>query len=207
MASRSPPPPPAHLDRIDLPVVTVDPAGLLRLFPLDQPPIRFRVAKKSQKAHRFDTPNGEFGVMYCAFTLEVCFAETLLRTRAYRTPADEPTLIDESELRAKGIARLGGRGRLRLVLADLTGSGLARLRADGSISTAPRYSVPRQWALALWQHPKRVDGIRYVSRFMNSPLAVALLDRCEDRLIARDTRPLLDHPDLPRILDLFNVGI
>jgi RES domain len=95
-----------------------------------------RVAKKGQKAYRFDAPNGEFGVMYCAFTLEVCFAETLLRTRAYRTPADEPTLIDESELRAKGIAKLSGGAGEQLVLADLTGSGLARLHADGSISTA-----------------------------------------------------------------------
>jgi hypothetical protein len=34
MASRSPPPPPAQLDRIDLPVVTVDPGELLRLFPI-----------------------------------------------------------------------------------------------------------------------------------------------------------------------------
>jgi len=42
---------------------------------------------------------------------------------------------------------------------------------------------------------------------MNSQLTVALFDRCEHRLIARDTQPLIDHPDLPRILDLFNVGI
>lgn len=207
MASRSPPAPPDHLDRIDLPLVTINPADLLRLFPLGNSPIHFRVAKRGQKAYRFDAPNEEFGVMYCAFTLEVCFAETLLRTRAYQTPANQPTLIDETELRSKGVAQLGASTGQQLMLADLTGSGLVRLHADGSISTVPRYSVPRQWALALWKHPKRVDGIRYVSRFMNSQLAVALFDRCEDRLIARDTQPLLDHPDLPRILDLFNVGI
>jgi hypothetical protein len=207
MASRSPPPPPAHLDRIDPPIVTVDPAALLRLFPLGKSPIHFRFAKSGQKAYRFDAPNEEFGVMYCAFSLEACFAETLLRTRAYQTPANEPTLIDEDELRSKGIAELGGKGTQRLILADLTGSGLVRLHADGSISTVARYSVPRQWALALWKHPKRLDGIRYVSRFMNSQLAVALFDRCEDRLIARHTQPLVDHPDLPRILDLFNVGV
>lgn len=207
MASRSPPPPPAHLDSIDLPLVTVRPAELLRLFPLGKPPIHFRVAKKGRKAYRFDAPNGEFGVMYCAFTLEVCFAETLLRTRSYRTPADQPTLIDESELRSKGVAQLGAGAGRRLILVDLTGSGLVRLHTDGSISTAPRYSMPRQWALALWKHPKRVDGIRYVSRFMNSQPAVVLFDRCADRLIARSTQPLVDNPDLPRILDLFNVGI
>ena len=207
MASRSPPPPPAQLDRIDLPVVTVDPGELLRLFPIGKAALHFRVAKQGQRAYRFDAPNGEFGVMYCAFSLEVCFAETLLRTRAFRMPADQPTLIDESELRSKGIAQLGGGAGQRLILADLTGSGLARLHADGSVSTAPRYSVPRQWALALWRHPKRVDGIQYVSRFMNSQLAAALFDRCEDRLIVRDRKPLIDHPDLPRVLDLFNVGI
>jgi len=207
MASRSPPPPPAQLDRIDLPVATVDPAELLRLFPIGKPPLHFRVAKQGQRGYRFDAPNGEFGVMYCAFSLEVCFAETLLRTRAFRMPADQPTLIDESELRSKGIAQLGASAGQPLILADLTGSGLARLHADGSVSTAPRYSVPRQWALALWRHPKRVDGIQYVSRFMNSQLAAALFDRCEDRLIVRDRKPLIDHPDLPRVLDLLNVGI
>ncbi|MGH8701422.1 MAG: RES family NAD+ phosphorylase [Burkholderiales bacterium] len=207
MASRSPPPPPDHLDRIDLPVVSIDPASLLRLFPLGRPSMHFRVASKGQRAHRFDAPNGEFGVMYCAFSLEVCFAETLLRTRAYQTPADQPTLVDESELRARGIAWLDGNAGQQLVLADLTGSGLVRLHVDGSISTAARYTVPRQWALALWKHPKRVDGIRYVSRFMNSQLAVALFDRCEHRLVVRHTQPLIDHADSPRILDLFNVGI
>ena len=207
MVSRSPPAPPDHLDRIDLPRVTINPAELLRLFPLRKSPIHFRVAKRGRKAYRFDAPNEEFGVMYCAFTLEVCFAETLLRTRAYQTPANQPTLIDETELRAKGVAQLRGSAGQPLILADLTGSGLARLHADGSISTALRYSVPRQWALALWKHPQHIDGIRYVSRFMNSQLAVALFDRCEDGLIAHQMQPLVDHPDLPRILDLFNVGI
>lgn len=207
MASRSPPPPPADLDRIDLPLVTVNAAELLRLFPLGEPPIRLRVAEKGQKAYRFDAPNGEFGVMYCAFSLDVCFAETLLRTRAYAMPATEPTLIDESELSSKGVVQLGEDAGKELVLADLTGGGLARLHCDGSISTVRRYAIPRQWALALWKHPKHVHGIRYVSRFMNSQLAVVLFDRCKDRLVARRTHALLDHPDLPRILDLFNVGI
>jgi hypothetical protein len=104
MASRRPPPPPAHLDRIDLPVVTVNPAELMRLFLLGQSPVHFRFARKGQKAYRFDAPNGEFRVMYCAFSLEVCFAETLLRTRSYRTPAPgQPTLIDESEIRSKAL--------------------------------------------------------------------------------------------------------
>ncbi len=207
MASGSPPPPPDHLDRSDLPLVTVDPAALLRLFPLGRAPIHFRVARKGQKAYRFDAPGAEFGVLYCAFSLEVCFAETLLRTRAYETPADQPTLIDESELRSKGIARLGGAAGGELVLADLTGTGLVRLHVDGSISTVARYTVPRQWSLALRKHPRRVDGIRYVSRFMNAQPAVALFDRCGDRLVVRHTQPLVEHPDLPRILDLFNVGI
>lgn len=207
MAAGSPPPPPDHLERIDLPVVSIDPASLLRLYPLGRPPLHFRIAGKGRRAYRFDAPDGEFGAMYCAFSLEACFAETLLRTRAYRTPADQPTLIDESELRARGIVWLDGRAGERLVLADLTGSGLVRLHVDGSISTAARYTVPRRWSLALWQHPRRVDGIRYVSRFMNSQLAVALFDRCEDRLAVRHTQPLSEHQDLPRILDLFNVGI
>lgn len=207
MASHSPPPPPANLDHIDLPAVTVDSDDLLRLFSLGRDPLHFRVAEKGRQAYRFDAPDREFGVMYCAFSLQVCFAETLLRTRSYRVAADQPTLIDESELRSKGIARLGAAARKGLVLADLTGSALARLHCDGSISTVPRYTIPRRWALAVWKHPKQVDGIRYVSRFMNSQLAVALFDRCAGRVKVRETLPLVEHPDLPRVLDLFNVGV
>jgi hypothetical protein len=207
MASRSPPPPPANLDRTDLSTVSVKPGELLRLFSLGKNPIYFRTSKKGLLANRFDAPDGEYGVMYCAFSLDVCFAETLLRTRSYTRPVDRPTLIDESELRSKGIAQLGATANRALILADLTGSGLARLHCDGSISTTPRYAIPRQWALALWKHPKQVDGIRYVSRFMNSQYAVALFDRVTDRLSVAATLPLIEHPDLPRVLDAFNVGI
>lgn len=207
MASRSPPPPPANLDRSDLPTVSVKPGELLRLFSLGRNPIYFRTPKRGQLAYRFDAPGGEYGVMYCAFSLDVCFAETLLRTRSYTRPADRPTLIDESELRSKGIAQLGTTTNRALILADLAGSSLVRMHCDGSISTVPRYTVPRQWALALWKHPKRVDGIRYVSRFINSQYAVALFDRVADGLSVAATLPLIEHPDLPRVLDEFNVAI
>src|SRR5262249_5032875 len=142
-----------------------------------------------------------------AFSLDVCFAETLLRTRSYARPSDQPMLIAESELRSKGIAQLGSTANRTLTLADLTGSGLVRLHCDGSISTTPRYAVPRQSALAAWRHPKQVDGIRYVSRCMNSQYAVALFDRVAERLNVAATLPLIEHPDLPRVLDAFNVGI
>jgi len=207
MASRSPPPPPANLDRIDLPVTVVDADELMRLHALGANPLQFRVALKGSRGYRFDAPDGEFGVVYCASSLEVCFAETLLRARSFRVPADQPTLIDESELRSRGIAHLGAVGGNKLTLAELTGTALARLHCDGSVSTVPRYTVPRQWALALWKHPRRVDGIRYVSRFMNSEAAVVLFDRCADRVTVRRTLPLAEHPELPRLLDLFNVGI
>jgi len=207
MASRSPPPPPANLDRTDLPTVSVKPGELLRLFSLGRHPIYFRTPKKGLPAYRFDAPEGEYGVMYCAFSLDVCFAETLLRTRSYTRPANQPTLIGESELRSKGIAQLGTITNRTLTLADLTGSGLVRLHCDGSISTTPRYTIPRQWGLAIWKHPKQVDGIRYVSRFMNSQHAVAVFDRVADRLSVAATLPLIEHPDLPRVLDAFNVGI
>ena len=207
MASRSPPLPPANLDRTDLPTVSVKPGELLRLFSLGRNPIYFRTPKRGQLAYRFDAPGGEYGLMYCAFSLDVCFAETLLRTRSHARPADQPTLIDESELRSKGIAQLGATGDRALILADMTGSGLVRMHCDGSISTTPRYAIPRQWALALWKHHKQVDGIRYVSRFMNSQYAAAVFDRVADRLSVAATLPLIEHPDLPRVLDQFNVGI
>ena len=57
------------------------------------------------------------------------------------------------------------------------------------------------------KHTQRIDCIPYGSRFMNSQLAVALFDRCEDGLIAHHMRPLVDHPDLARISDLFDVGV
>jgi len=42
-------------------------------------------------------------------------------------------------------------------------------------------------------------------RWMCCP--VALFDRAADRLSVAATRPLIEHPDLPCVLDAFNVGV
>ena len=208
MASRSPPPPPADLDRIDLPLVDRKRGRVAASLPSRQATDPFSGCKEG--AEGLPLRCAERGIrrhVLCLLPGSVLRRDAASHARLSIRPASEPTLVDESELRSQNVVRLGEGDGQRLVLADLTGGGLARLHCDGSISTVSRYDVPRQWALALWKHPGRVDGIRYVSRFMNSQPAVVLFDRCKDRLTAHRSQPLADHPDLPRILDLFNVGI
>jgi hypothetical protein len=81
-----------------------------------------------------------------------------------------------------------------LMLADLTGAPLKRLGADGSLSTMTPYAVPQRWAVALHEHPSKMDGFIYMSRHMNTGQAVVLFDRAGAKLTAAKYERLPDYP-------------
>ena len=156
------------------------------------------------RAHRFDDPGRgqklRFGVCYLGTSLVVAFAEsilhdTLLRRGRLRVPIDV--------LRAIHVVRFEG-PPLRLV--DLTGASLKRLGADGALSTELPYAMPQRWSAALHRHPARVDGLLYVSRHLNTGLAVALYDRAPPLKTAQVT-PFLDYPGALRAIVDFGVEL
>ena len=63
------------------------------------------------------------------------------------------------------------------------------------------YRASRQWALALWRHKDRPDGLAYISRHNPSLLCAAIFDRRHAKF-AETTAPLLD--DESRVRAVFD---
>lgn len=163
------PEPPADLDQRPLPLLHTTQAWL-RVHRLEYEPLFFGRTGR----YRFDAPAGEYGVLYAAGDAHCAFIETLGHNLDVR-------IIDLRDLRARGLTLLEVSRPLRLV--DLTGPGLARLGADGRLTTGD-YTVAQRWALALWRHPDRPDGLVYRSRLDPSRLGAAIYDRTADALTA-----------------------
>lgn len=196
--------PPAGFERVELVLLEVDPAVLLRLaFRTRASQLGFRATAE----FRFDAPKGEFGVLYAAFDLSTAFAEAVLRTVPQDVaPGEEPLLTYEELARRRVVQLAAVPGGRPLRLVKLYDEGLAAAKVDNRIATDDDYVSSRRWAKAFHDHPAKVDGIAYLSRFMGSRRSVALFDRSA-ALIRRDrVTPLLTHPDFSRLVRDFQAG-
>lgn len=160
--------PPDWLAGAALPLTTL-PAGttLHRVHRAAHAPLFFGPGPGEPPRSRFDAPAGEFRTLYLACGLAGAFVETLLRNPALRLVARE-----EVTKRRWSLVRCAA--PLRLV--RLLGEGLSALGTTAAVSTGP-YAVSRAWALALWRHRERPDGILYLSRHDTDQHCVALFDR------------------------------
>lgn len=68
-----------------------------------------------------------------------------------------------------------------LVLVDLTGSGLVKIGDDARLASGS-YLIAKKWAQAIWQHPTRVDGVRYHSRHDDRRYCSGIFDRARSHL-------------------------
>jgi hypothetical protein len=196
--------PSAPFNELKLIIEPVDPKQLLRIAWRDPAShLRFR----RDAAYRFDAPDNSFGVLYAAFDLETAFAETVLRDRPMRAGAASIPL-DYAELEERVVVSLEGQGRANaLQLIKLYDEGLVAARTDNSISSADDYALTQRWAQAFHEHPAQADGIVYMSRYLGARRSVALFERAATRIAIGAVMPILDHPELARILDLFSVAI
>jgi len=151
---------------------------------------------------RWDAPAGEFGVLYlgsdefCAFMESI--GRSLLRTR----------LVPRTLVQQKGVSRVRFIKSLRLI--DLVSSGgLARIGAEGSLSSGSGYKNSQRWSKALLDHPEKPDGIYYRSRHDPSRTACALYDHCASAVeVVGPARSWNDDPVLlGRILDHYDLGM
>ena len=128
----------------------------------------------SPPANRFDSPDGAFGVLYAGEDLACAFVETFAHS------LESPQYVTEEELALRAYSEIRSRRALRLV--DLTGEGLARLRADANLTTMDDYAVPQAWSQALHLHPASPDGLRYRARHDPNRISVALFEHVEAKL-------------------------
>jgi RES domain len=188
-----PPSPPPWLASARLPIQELT-AGtqLHRIYRRSDRLVFFGPGPGRPPTHRFDAPNGEFGVIYTGLDFTAAFVETLLRNPEMR-------VIDLVDLEIRDAAILTAARPLRLVRAY--GAGLSGIGCTAALSTA-RYSLSGAWSRALWAHKDAPDGLIYHSRHNPEHLCAAIFNRRGLVLRVVRTRPLLADPaTIANILD------
>lgn len=153
-----------------------------------------------EPVHRFDAPNGEFGVCYLSRSHAGAFAETFLRSARGQ-------LIERGDLDLYALSRL--RVTRPLTLAQCYGSGLRRNKIDARVSSSVDYPRHRAFSLACHEHPQQPDGLIYRARFDDDQFSVALFDRASDT-IATDSKPapwMRTGTIIEEILDRYEIAI
>lgn len=190
-------PPPPDFAALALEVTRVDPVSCVRV--TRHPDTEPFFGKSG--GNRFDDPLRGFGVCYAGDDFLVAFAESILHDAVAVSGGFR---IAESELRARHVVGFDGN---ELALADLTGIPLKRLGGTNDISSELPYDTPQQWAKAVYDHPRNVDGLRYISRHLNTGFAFALFDRARKRFRFSTAVPLIEHPQFADTLVRFNVAL
>jgi RES domain len=156
------------------------------------------------KAYRFDDPAQVYGTTYSALDIRVAFAETILHQDGYFT--GNQWVIDEASIMQRHVVSYARPANPDLLVADFTGASLKALGLNNDLCSSNDYRRSMAVSSALHAQVPDVDGIMYVSRQMNTGLAVALFERSEVVLGGEATR-LVEHVDFGRLLSLFNVAI
>jgi len=172
-------------------------ASLFRVHKENRAPLYFGRSREN----RFDSPGGEYGILYLATDVCCAFRETVGRLTQYKIVTR--TLLEKRRISQIGVAR-------ELLLVDLSsGRGLTPIDADGRLFTG-EYRVAQLWALALWNHPDKPDGLYYRSRHDPERFCVALYDRVEPELRVENTESFLDESFKERlecIVDTYKYGL
>lgn len=197
-------PPSVNFHKVKLDIELVSPAALCRISShATGEPFFGRSA-----GCRFDDPRHpaarRFGSCYLGLNLEVAFAESVLHNLE---PNDGHFVVEASELARRFALSFEGPP---LRLANLTGSSLLLMGANGELTGTSDYSLPQQWAQALVTHPARVDGLLYLSRRVAGSLAVVLFERdgaSRPDIHVASIVPLYEHVDFAKTLATFKVDI
>lgn len=189
--------PPPDLSRRPLPIVDLA-AGtpLVRIHEVTRHPHYF--GPPASPRHRFDDPEGAFGVCYLALDDAGAFVETYLRAQDLRA-------IARADLALGALADGTLQRAVRLV--EFAGAGLVQLAVPAGTVHAT-YRVTQAWARAFWSHPDAADGMLYRSRFDDDCRCVALFDRASAALTIGPGRALTDLPHrLGPVLDRYQLGL
>jgi RES domain len=136
---------------------------MFRTHAIDRSPIY--LGKSGQ--HRFDSPDGSYGVLYAGRDEYCAFIETFAR-------AAGSTTITTTELKNRCLSELKAARTLRLV--DLTQSGtLVRIGADARLFSGD-HAISQVWSKAFYDHPFKIDGLLYPSRLDPAKQALALFE-------------------------------
>jgi hypothetical protein len=193
------PPPPEWLADISLPIDEIQAGQVLhRVHRSSLDPIFYGPGPSVPPTNRFDSASGRFGVLYAGLTLRGALAETLVRN-------PQRLMVAMTDIVARSISGLVSDRPLRIV--RLYGSGLQTVGTDNSISTGP-YEPCGLWSDALWDHPDRPDGLAYQSRHDSSEICLAIFEKANVRLRAKENHTLSSMlSDVAAVLDSYGKSV
>lgn len=165
---------------------------LVRLYPRRySDPLGF-----ARTASRFS--DGTFGVVYASQAFSTAFLEVVVRDLAVGVPG--PLDVPESLLSGLVVTELHCPTPIHL--ADLREPVAVRVPTDvvrGSVHDPA-------WARAIHDNAAAPEGIVYPSR-LDGYINIGVYEhKCRD-LVPGRTRPLLDHPELGKVLDRYGVAL
>ena len=148
------------------------------------------------RSGRLNAPDGSFGVLYAAQSLNGAFAETFLRDPGQNR-------VDGSFLRSKGLVHLTSTVDLRM--AALFGPGLATVGATAEVthSGVDGYDLSQGWSKALHDHPQDFDGIAYRSRHDDNEICYAIFDSAQRKIKVTAEYPDLDRSEIWDLIDQY----
>jgi hypothetical protein len=177
-------------------LITLTPGALLhRFYTATREPIHFDASRGA----RLNAPDGTYGVLYAAETVNGAFAETFLRSPGrQQLPADL--------VAAKAYLRLRARRSLKFI--RLAGTGLAPLGATAEVTHGGLpYDAPQAWSAALHAHAVNADGIAYTARHDDSAVCLAVFERAHDSVEEAYRNSHLDADWFWRIAEQYQVGL
>ena len=131
--------------------------------------------------------------------MAVAIGETVLHDL---TPVGGKFLVPRADLEAQNVLRFDG-GLLHL--ADLTGTKLKRIGGHADLAGTDDYAITQQWALAVYLNRGSLDGFQYMSRHVNTAIAVALFDRAKQKLKLKSYIKLLNERGFPALAASFDI--
>jgi len=144
-----------------------------------------------RKSNRWDSPDGDFGVLYLGGDEYCAFMESIGRG------ALKTRFISASELKGSALAKIRFKRTMRLI-DMVTSGGLTRLGMESSLTGGSGYKNSQRWSRALRGHPAKPDGIYYRSRHDPARAACALFHHCEPSVEVAEM--LGTWADLPALL-------
>ena len=152
---------------------------------------------------RFCSRNAGYTVLYAAPDFATAFIETVVRDRFMRRPEREVAL---KEITERFWARISAQLGTALTLLDLRGDGCTRVGAPTDAVRARNHSAGRAFASAIHAGHADIEGLLYVSRLTGEDV-YAVFDRGAGNLNCAETGMLMDHPDLPDVLERHGIGL
>ncbi|WP_200241865.1 RES family NAD+ phosphorylase [Lamprobacter modestohalophilus] len=129
---------------------------------------------------RWNDLRGDYGVLYVADAPATAFAETFGHNLMDRYPPAVDKFVSIGELDERALYRI--HSARDLLLAQLTGSGLAALNLDAQLLAVVDYALPQTWSRWIFEAPQAPDGILYPSRALPGATNLAVFSRCAEAL-------------------------